>query len=140
MYAIKGGRNPVYGIPLMGVKLCAVSACKFIEGIFMTQALGSFHILDENGMGLIPITSKTGPTMDERPVRIGKGLSKVADMRYRGRFDDWALTFKIMFNPRAISIEQIANLYENAGFSIGLCEYRPEKRGPLGMFEGLKWK
>lgn len=133
LYRMPGLKNK-YGIPVGGVKNCAVSACRFIEGVPMTIAKGAFHVLDETGTGLLPIDG-SDPTMDERICRIGPFGKKTAITRYRGRFDKWKVSFTVQYNARVISPAQLLNLYENAGFSIGLCEFRPEKSGSLGMFQ-----
>jgi len=128
------GKKVRYGMPTAGIKKAAVSACRFIDGVPMTVAKGSFHVIDEeNSNGLTEIKGK--PVMDERIVRVGNFGNKKPCTRYRARFDKWEVTFQIQYNERVISAEQILHLYENAGFSVGLCEYRPEKDGNLGMFQ-----
>ena len=73
--------------------------------------------------------------MDTRAVRIGKFPNKVTTLAYRPRFDIWKIKARIRYNAKLISPSQLVNLFENAGFSVGLCEYRPEKGGNCGMFE-----
>lgn len=130
MYAMS--KKGQYGIPTSGIKNCAVSACRFVDGIPMTIARGAFHVLeDENGLTLI---KSPGPVMDERTVRIG-GFKKIAMMRYRGRFDKWEVSFPVTYNTSVLGAEQILHLFEVAGFSVGLCEHRPEKNGSNGRFQ-----
>lgn len=122
-----------YGIPAGGLKNCAVSACSFIEGITKVVARGAFHIIAEPGSNLVEVKSKEGPKFYEAVVRVGI-MKNQADMRYRPIFNDWKIKFKIIYNKNVITPAQIANMYNNAGFSIGLCEHRPEKNGSFGMF------
>lgn len=131
-YKFPKGYKYAHGIPASGLKLAAVSACRFVDGMKMTQVKGAFHVLPQAN-GLVPITKGT-PVMDESIVRVGKFGNKQPDFRYRPRWDEWEISFKITYNKRIITPEQILNLYENAGFSVGLCEHRPEKGGAYGMF------
>lgn len=124
-----------YGVPASGLKNCAVSACRFIEGVPMTRAKGSFFVVpSEPGGDLVRIKSKGGRQIDERPVAVGTFGNKKKMIRFRPKFIDWELTFDIVFDSSIISPEQLANLYDQAGFSVGLCEFRPERSGSHGMF------
>ena len=131
LYPIPGKRNK-YGVPAGGVKKCAVSACKFVDGVPASRAQGSFHILAGPG-NLVEIKGGK-PQLDEQMVRVGPFGRRVADVRYRARFDTWSLSFIIQYNANMISPGQLVNLFDNAGFAVGLCEYRPEKSGSYGMF------
>ena len=130
LYILPGKKN-VFCVPAAALKNCAVSACRFVEGVPMTVAKGAFHVINDIG-GYIQIKGK--PTIDERLVRVGNFGNKKPATRYRGRFDKWEITFDILYNEGVISPEQLLNLYEHAGFSVGLHEYRPEKNGNMGMF------
>lgn len=125
--------NKKFGIPASGLKNCAVSACKFIDGVPMTRAKGAFFVM-EDADGLVELKTDSGLEIDERMVAIGPFGKKTKMSRFRPRFDDWSVTFKVLYDPDLLSAEQLLNLYERAGFSVGLCEYRPEKSGSMGMF------
>lgn len=114
-----------YGFPCVAFKAAAVSACRFADGIKMTEARGAFHVVGE----LAPIEGEPEPREDM--VRVGMGT---ADIRYRGQFPTWRTTLNIDYNADVLSPEQILNLFRLAGFGVGVGEWRPEKDGSYGRF------
>lgn len=115
-----------FGFPAIAFKSAAVSACRFADGVKMTEARGAFHVIGE----LIEIHT-SGPHMREDMVRIGMGT---ADLRYRGEFRDWKAEVTVRYNVNALSPEQITNQFNIGGFGVGVGEWRPEKDGSHGMF------
>lgn len=120
LYKVNGG----YGFPVRAFKKAAVDACRNISGIPMTLARGAFHIDGD----LVPI--KGEPTPREDMVRI----QTTTDIRYRGEFKVWSVILSIRYNAAVLSAEQIVNLFNIAGFAVGVGEWRPEKNGSNGMF------
>lgn len=122
LYKMDGGK---FGFPCVAFKSAAVGACRFSDGMKMTEARGAFHVVGE----LAEIEGT--PRMREDMVRIAMGT---ADIRFRGEFPTWRATLRISFNASAISPEQIVNLFNLAGFGVGVGEWRPEKDGSYGRF------
>jgi len=114
-----------YGFPSVAFKAAAVRAGTYAD-MKMVFLRGAFHVLGER------VHIEGEPSMREDMVRVGSG---VADIRYRGEFRTWQTTLPIRFNARAISPEQLVNLFQVAGFSVGVGEWRPEKDGSYGMFD-----
>jgi len=122
-YRLENGKP---GFPTIAFKAAAVSAGgRFSDGLKMTELRGAFHIEGE----LVEIHGK--PTMREDMVRVGMGA---ADIRYRPEFKLWKVVLPIRYNADAVSIEQIVNLFNLAGFGVGVGEWRPERDGLFGMF------
>ena len=118
--------NGDYGFPTIAFKQAAVSAGgRFSDGLKMTELRGSFFVEGE----LVKIEG--APRMREHPVRIGMGT---ADIRYRPEFVNWRVNLKIKYNSDKISLDQLVNIFNLAGFGVGVGEWRPEKDGQFGMF------
>lgn len=114
-----------YGFPCVAFKAAAVGACRFSDGVKMTEARGAFHVVGE----LAQIEGE--PNMRQDMVRIAMGT---ADIRFRGEFKKWAVELTISYNAAALSAEQIVNLFNIAGFGVGVGEWRPERDGSYGRF------
>ena len=122
LYPFPGGG---FGFPSVGFKAAMVSACRFAEGVKMTELRGALHIVGD----MVKIEGEPRPREDM--VRVGMG---VADIRYRGEFPKWKAQLTIQFNASMISTEQVANLLNIAGFGVGVGEWRPERNGSFGRF------
>jgi len=121
LYTVNGG----YGFPSIAFKAAAVNACSHVDGVTKVLARGAFHVEGE----MVEIAGK--PRMREDMVRLANG---VADIRYRGEFPTWKARILVRYNKNVLSPEQIMNLFNTAGFAIGIGEWRPQKNGFYGMF------
>jgi len=114
-----------FGFPAVAFKSAAVDACSHVDGVTKVEARGAFHIQGDM------VEIKGIPQMREDMVRIAMGT---ADIRHRGEFREWSAKFTVRFNPNVLSAEQIINLFNTAGFGVGIGEWRPQKDGSYGMF------
>ena len=114
-----------YGFPAVAFKSAAVDACSHVDGLTKVSARGSMHIIGD----MVQIEGT--PTMREDMVRVGMGT---ADIRYRGEFRAWSCMLTLRYNAAVISDEQVVNLFNTAGFAIGVGEWRPQRDGSFGMF------
>jgi hypothetical protein len=119
-------KKAAFGFPAVAFKAAAINACSHVADVTKVAARGVFHINSE----YVTIDGDY-PEPREDMVRVGMGT---ADIRYRGEFKNWTVTFEIRYNRRVMSLEQIFNLFNTAGFAIGVGEWRPQKNGQFGMF------
>lgn len=119
MYRFDDGR---YGFPAVGFKAAIVGACRMFDGLPMTKAKAAIRVEGEpNKYGEQLVEIVGNPRMREDMVRLETG---VADIRYRAAFWPWVTRIKIRFNAGVISLEQLYNLIDAAGFG-GVGEWRP---------------
>lgn len=115
-----------FGFPSVAFKASAVSG-GYRTGVTQNRVgmNAAFHI---NG-DMVEIQGI--PSFREDMVRVGKG---VADIRHRGEFKEWSALIPVSYNSGAITLEQLINLFNLGGYSVGVGEWRPEKNGSNGMF------
>ena len=90
----------------------------------------------------ITVMNGSGPAtdyeVDSRPVTIPATKGRV--MRHRPRFDCWGLKFSIGVDDTLMNVEDAHMLLEQSGLSIGIGDFRPEKRGPFGTFRVTRFE
>jgi hypothetical protein len=118
------GRDCIKAVYL---KKCMMSSFRYIRDFKRTELTGALFVDGQ----LIPLESKPF-AMRTDTVRIHGGTTT---LRYRPEYQDWSVRATIVFQSNVISIEQVLNVLNVAGYSIGLCEWRPEKDGDFGRFK-----
>lgn len=122
--------NGRYGFPAGGFKKSMIRAGKLL-GVHMTDGRQMFHIMGEDKTNLVEIFSDPPIQVDDW-IKLKKTS---ADIRYRPYFHNWSAEVPIEYDPDLISLEQIVNLLNHAGWKVGIGDWRPEKDGTNGMWE-----
>lgn len=76
--------------------------------------------------------------VDSRPVTIPATKGRI--MRHRPRWDQWSADFDLRIDDDLLDPATAHILLQEAGMSIGIGDFRPEKRGPFGTFRVTKWE
>ena len=131
--AIKTGA--MFGFPVTAIKQAAISGA-YRGGMTKDKASirGAFYIKGVQSNGdLLAVINSDAPTMREDMVKVGMGS---ADIRYRGQFENWSMNLILSFNKNgSYTLEQIINMINIGGYTVGIGEWRPEKDGQYGMFK-----
>lgn len=122
---IDPNKHGMFGFKTIAFKAAAVTAANDV-GVAMTEARRWFRVLGE----FVPLEFDR---IEERTdsVKIGKGTT---DLRYRGEFVNWRCKLLIEYNSAIVNPEQLMNLFNTAGFGVGVGEWRPYKNGINGTF------
>ena len=128
-YRLPDGRH---GIPAAALKRSLVRACSYVDGLAMTVAEGAMQVM---GGAILPFDRHTELVMQADRVVIGRKITSVA---YRARYDEWEITVPVRFQANVVSPERLVNLFEIAGFAVGVGDWRPQCHGSFGMFEVRK--
>ena len=127
--AVKNGAK--WGFPVGGIKQAGNSGAYRLGWVKnQMQLRGSYFLFSEYGE-MAEIKGSV-PEIREDMVRVGMGT---ADLRYRGEFKDWYMDLILEYNASSdMTLEQIINVINAGGYTVGLGEWRPEKDGTFGRF------
>ena len=78
-----------------------------------------------------------GWEVDERPIRNPATGGRF--LRYRPRFNEWAVEFSVEIDETMIGPKLFRQLVDDAGKKIGLGDFRPACKGPFGRFVVTDW-
>ena len=119
-----------FGFPASAFKQCAVRAGKGL-GLAMTDTRTLFFVLPNAPDGECVSIKSNKPILRKDPVNVKTGK----DLRFRPEFRNWKADLIVKFDADRITIEQIANLLNHGGQTVGVGEWRPEKNGTFGTIQ-----
>ena len=61
-------------------------------------------------------------------------------VRYSPRLDKWELAFTVSWDDELLTETQERTIVDDMGSKVGLCDFRPEKKGPFGRCMVTNWK
>lgn len=118
-----------YAVPVTAIKGAIISAAHKDIGIEKTLVRKAVFIRAAPHQ-MIPMTCSE-PRMREDHVRVGNNS---ADLRYRPEFQQWEVPLTIDIDAELLTVEDLINLINRAGFGVGIGDWRPEKGGDFGRF------
>ena len=130
-YIVRQKGKAIDCIPARCFKKAAVAACTSLGRGVITKVMArqAFHVHGDLTINLSRIVGE--PEMVEDVVRL---QGTTADLRYRPYYNTWSTKIVVKFNKGVLSPEQIVNLFNTAGFAVGVGEWRPSCDGDNGMF------
>lgn len=129
------------GIPALNLFSCLVEAGRQVKidakrGISNSEStlLPSFLAIKEF---FLPFEGEPSWAVDRR--RGVLEATGTAVCLVRPRFDAWDFYVTVDVDLQEISLEKVQLLFQKAGNSVGLCDFRPACRGPFGRFRVVEW-
>lgn len=117
----------VYGFPATGIQNCLAAAGYRCLGETMTELRAVMSIEAD----LVEIKGSAPRMRCDFVVLQGK----TASVAYRPMFVDWSMDVPVAYLKNKISKAQVLNLFQYAGFAIGIGSWRKEKKGTFGLFD-----
>jgi len=67
-------------------------------------------------------------------------IQKARVVKSRAKLNDWSLSFDLNYDEVELDAPVIENMLVEAGKKVGIGDFRPQKSGPFGKFEVVKFE
>ena len=97
------------------------------------------NLLDEKGDGFIPFTGQDAKWVVDKRRGVNPATGGAMAV-VRPKFPNWDFEATVEIDLDQIAVEKVLELFNIAGRSSGIGDFRPSKRGPFGKFRVTKWE
>jgi hypothetical protein len=124
-------------VPGVNIQRALIAGATFSKGKgrgTLEKAAAAGLFVDDHYVWVKPPTW----VIDARPVVISSTRGRI--IRYRPRFDEWELEFRISYDETLLSEVQVRRIVDDTGQRVGLLDFRPAKKGWFGRFVVTLWE
>lgn len=131
--------NGSIGIPSLNLFACLVEAGRLVKvngkqiSTASSTTLPSFLSIEEF---FLPFKGNPKWVAD---LRRGTNEKGQAVPIVRPRFDNWKIDATLEIDEKEVNEDTVRTLMDIAGKKVGLCDFRPNKKGPFGRFMLTSW-
>lgn len=125
-------------IPGVNLQRALVAAATYSKGkgrSTLQKIASAALFIEESALILNGLTSKW--VIDSRPVVVPATKGRI--VRHRPRFDEWETHFTLSYDETLLTEAQVRRIVDDAGQRVGVLDFRPEKKGPMGRFVVTEW-
>lgn len=148
--ALYSDGNGGFAIPIVNLFACLVEAGRRVKigryAISTAESTELYSLVSITAMTL-PLLRVTmdGTVLDGIPTWVidkRRGVGKKGDpiRIIRPKFAEWGFVVEVEFDEKQINEGTVRQLFDRAGAAVGLCSFRPQRRGPFGRFRVVKWE
>ncbi len=119
------------GFPAAGFQKALINMAKTkqLDGVSGKLVSGAVQVMGD----IIPMKYEEMKVSELWGTRSGR--TGAPRLIVRPEFENWSFEIPVAFNSKMISAEQVLNLFNLAGFHIGVGSYRKANGGSYGMFK-----
>lgn len=132
------------GLPVTYILASLINAGRHVkngkEKISTATSTTLYEFLQIEDEFLVFADQKTPWSVDKRRGVLNNAGKSVAVAIIRPRFKEWKTTFTIVVDTGVMNTEVVKKIFEAAGAKIGVGDFRPQKKGPFGMFKIDEWE
>lgn len=130
-YRLLDGTCGIRGEAFRGALLAAAGAWKMKKSSARSR-LAHIVVVED----LVQLTRHDGTPISDYAIDARRAIiQRQGIIRRRPRFDEWAVTFTIEYDPVLVPEPKlIVDILQDAGGRIGVGDYRPHKNGWFGRF------
>ena len=134
-------------VPTENLLACLIEAGKYVRldgkrqvSTAKSTTLPGFLSLEDPWLPLFVVKTGEVPAweVDMRPGRNPNGGEMVCLVR--PRFDQWGFKVTALVDLAEITLQLVRDLFDVAGKRVGLCDFRPQRKGPFGRFAIVRWE